>query len=73
MFDSCLICGDTGDIHMHHVKHIRKQGEKMDGFTTIMSKLNRKQIPVCQPCHVKIHAGKYDGISLKNLQGKKTT
>lgn len=33
-----------------------------------MSKLNRKQNPVCSKCHVKIHNGKYDGISMKDLQ-----
>jgi len=47
---------------MHHVKHIRK-GE-VKGFTQIMKQLNRKQIPVCRPCHMKIHSGKYDGIAL---------
>nr|YP_009568396.1 hypothetical protein [Orbilia oligospora]QBL02026.1 hypothetical protein [Orbilia oligospora] len=36
MFNSCLICGETGDIHMHHVKHIIKQGENLSGFTKIM-------------------------------------
>jgi predicted HNH restriction endonuclease len=32
-----------------------------------MSALNRKQIPVCQKCHRLIHAGQYDGISLKDF------
>jgi len=29
-----------------------------------MAQMNRKQIPVCHQCHVKIHKGKYDGIKL---------
>ncbi len=52
---------------MHHVKHIRKSNKKATGFTKLMSKLNRKQIPVCPECHTQIHNGKYDGISLKDL------
>jgi group II intron reverse transcriptase/maturase len=51
----CLICGSTLDIEMHHVKHIRKANQEVKGFTKIMSSLNRKQIPVCQLCHDKIH------------------
>ena len=63
----CLISGTTANIEMHHVKHIRKSNKKAQGFTKLMSKLNRKQIPVCSNCHVQIHNGKYDGISLKDL------
>lgn len=33
-----------------------------------MSKLNRKQIPVCLDCHNKIHKGLYNGLSLKDLK-----
>jgi hypothetical protein len=33
----------------------------------IMKALNRKTIPVCQKCHIKIHKGIYDGISLKEF------
>jgi hypothetical protein len=61
----CLICGESEDIQMHHVKHIRKG--KTEGFTQIMKQLNRKQIPVCTSCHTKIHSGKYDGIALNKL------
>lgn len=28
---------------------------------------NRKQIPVCQKCHVKIHGGNYTGDALNSL------
>ena len=66
---SCLICGEDDNVEMHHVKHIRK-GE-IKGFTKVMQKLNRKQIPVCRDCHMNIHKGLYDGISLSKLVGKK--
>ncbi|MCE7651036.1 reverse transcriptase/maturase family protein [Vibrio fluvialis] len=63
----CCICGETENIEMHHVRSIRKIGEKVKGFTKVMRALNRKQIPVCRACHVKIHSGKYDGISLSKF------
>lgn len=57
---------------MHHVKHLRKDGVKPTGFLELMSKLNRKQIPVCRKCHGKIHSGKYEGMALKDLHKIKT-
>lgn len=50
---------------MHHVKHVKKG--KTTGLTQLMRKLNRKQLPVCRKCHMKIHKGNYDGIGLKDL------
>jgi len=64
----CCICGQTEQIQMHHVRHIKKMTEKQKkGFTSLLIKLNRKQIPVCHECHRLIHNGKYDGIGLKDL------
>jgi hypothetical protein len=63
----CRICGSRKRVQMHHARHIRKMGEKVKGFTRVLAKLNRKQIPVCEECHQKIHNGTYDGISLKDL------
>lgn len=68
LFSNCCICGETENIVMHHVKHVRKVGEKLKGFTKLMSTLNRKQIPVCENCHLKIHNGEYDGISLSQFK-----
>lgn len=64
--EPCIICGTNEKVEMHHVNHIRR-GKKV-GFTGLQSQLNRKQIPVCVNCHDKIHSGKYDGLSLKNLK-----
>jgi group II intron reverse transcriptase/maturase len=64
----CLICGEDMEVEMHHVRHIRKMGKgKPTGFTAIMRALNRKQVPVCRPCHDKIHRGEYDGTSMQDL------
>jgi len=64
----CLICGATENVEMHHVRHLRKmRAKKPTGFTAVMASLNRKQVPVCRPCHDKIHRGEYDGISMQDL------
>lgn len=66
----CCICGSEYDIVMHHVRHIRKMdsaGKDM-GFARVLRALNRKQIPVCESCHRKIHQGKYDGLKLSDLK-----
>jgi group II intron reverse transcriptase/maturase len=64
----CLICGGEDKVQMHHVRHIRKMGaKKPTGFLALMRALNRKQVPVCEACHRKIHLGEYDGIRLQDL------
>jgi group II intron reverse transcriptase/maturase len=68
-WDPCWICGSKDKIEMHHVKHLRKDvNPNQIGFTKLMSDLNRKQIPVCQSCHLKIHKGTYNGLALKDLK-----
>lgn len=65
----CSICMIThskeNPIELHHVNHIKKG--KVSGFTGIMKALNRKTIPCCKKCHMKIHKGQYDGIRLRNI------
>jgi group II intron reverse transcriptase/maturase len=63
----CAICGESNGIEMHHVRHIRKMGQEVKGFTRVLAAINRKQLPVCKGCHRDIHAGRYDGISLKEI------
>lgn len=53
---------------MHHVKHVRKADYTYQGFHRLMHLLNRKQIPVCKKCHLKIHKGEYDGLKLGDLK-----
>ena len=42
---ACCICQERGNIEMHHVKHVRKQGYRYRGFQAEMALLNRKQVP----------------------------
>jgi len=60
----CLICGATVDIQMHHLRHLKNTKDKST-LIKIMSRLNRKTVPLCVPCHNKVHTGKYDGLSLR--------
>lgn len=68
--DHCAICQSSERVEMHHVRHIRKRGETVTGFSLYMAAMNRKQIPVCHSCHRDIHKGKYDGASLAEILAK---
>ncbi len=64
----CCICNSTSQVEMHHVRHIRKIGQKKPvGIHAILRTLNRKQLPVCAKCHRKIHRGEYDELRLSDL------
>jgi group II intron reverse transcriptase/maturase len=67
LLDDCAICGSDYKVEMHHLRHIRKRGQYLQGFDLYMAAINRKQIPVCLQCHRDIHRGKYDGRSLKSI------
>lgn len=51
---------------MHHVKHIKKVNTDLNAIEKQMAAINRKQVPLCINCHNLVHAGKYDGISLRS-------
>jgi predicted HNH restriction endonuclease len=53
---------------MHHVKHIKTINANLDAFSKMMAAINRKQVPLCHDCHVLVHNGKYDGMSLKHYK-----
>lgn len=56
----CALCGSNKKIEIHHVRKLSKTKRK-DYLSIMMARMNRKQIPVCQKCHIKIHQGIYDG------------
>lgn len=70
MFSPCLICGSIHNIEMHHVKHVSGIGKSITGFAKVIRTLNRKQIAVCKSCHLRIHSGTYDGMSLNQVYDK---
>lgn len=64
----CCICFESAGVAMHHISHIRKMTDRQaKGFTGLLAKLNRKQVPVCQACHQKIHNGAYNGLKVSEL------
>lgn len=65
LFSLCCICGESNNVEMHHIRHVRKI--KTNTFDSLLGLSNRKQIPVCDICHDKIHSGKYDGLKLSDL------
>ena len=68
MNSNCLICKREENIEMHHLKHIRTIGIKLDYWGKMMARMNRKQIPVCRACHNEIHRGNYSGKALGKIK-----
>ena len=67
----CTLCGTEIDVEMHHVRAIKDVSKQPKDFmTAMMSRMNRKQIPVCRPCHNRIHNG---SVTKADLKGKKFT
>lgn len=56
---NCTICGSNENIEMHHVRKLRDSSRKIksDYLTSMMSRMNRKQFPMCRSCHIKYHRG----------------
>lgn len=76
---ACTVCQSTTNIEMHHVRKIRDASRaiKKDFLTAMMSRINRKQIPLCKVCHIKYHKGELtltqkEKIPLVNSGNKKT-
>jgi group II intron reverse transcriptase/maturase len=61
----CLLCGSPEKIEIHHVRKLNKGSKRKDYLSEMMARMNRKQIPVCQKCHIEIHKGTYDGKQIK--------
>jgi hypothetical protein len=59
IFKACTICGSDQNVEMHHVRKIRELRNpklaKLDFFTRQMAAINRKQIPLCQDHHARLH------------------
>jgi len=51
----CVRCGSTYKVHMHHVRMIKDLIKHTDPISRAMIARKRKQIPLCQRCHVLQH------------------
>lgn len=56
----CVGCGATNNLEIHHVKKLSNTIKTKTPIHRIMSKLGRKQAPVCIKCHKDIHSGTFD-------------
>ncbi len=63
--DTCELCGNKGDIEVHHIRHMKDIKKGKADWQIRMSAMNRKTLIVCPTCHDNIHAGRHDGQSLK--------
>ncbi|MDA2780703.1 reverse transcriptase domain-containing protein [Bacillus cereus group sp. Bc002] len=66
--DRCELCGSDDRVQMHHVKKLkdlRKEGKEKAAWVRRMIEIKRKTLAVCHDCHVKIHAGTYDGKKIR--------
>ncbi|OJE49914.1 maturase [Bacillus proteolyticus] len=67
--NTCELCGARGNIEMHHVKKLKNlrnnsRKEKPEWIKRMVA-MNRKTLAVCEECHDKIHAGKYNGMKIR--------
>jgi len=60
----CVLCGSQEKTEIHHIQKLSNQKRK-DYLSTMMTRMNRKQISVCQECHKTIHKGIYSGKRIK--------
>lgn len=56
----CYLCDSIDNIEIHHVRKLAS-GKSKDFLMHIQQRMNRKQIPLCKSCHIKVHRGAYDG------------
>jgi group II intron reverse transcriptase/maturase len=64
----CYACGSLENIEvLYHVRALRKYDSTAspDFLTKQMSKINRKQIVLCDKCHKEIYANTHDGPTLR--------
>lgn len=72
LWENCAICDTDSQIEMHHVRSIRDlrdpKGKSKDWFTRAMNGINRKQIPLCNEHHIKLHKNNLDVFELTNFR-----
>lgn len=66
--NECEICGSTTNIEVHHIRALKDVKDQSTDWAKLMAAMRRKTLVVCQPCHRKIHTGRYDGPKLTQLR-----
>lgn len=63
--ENCNICNATTEIEKHHVKSHRMGRGVDNSFSQVMINIQRKQIPVCRECNMKMQRVENEGRSKK--------
>jgi hypothetical protein len=65
----CELCGKEGPLQAHHVRKLadlnRPRRRAIPAWKQVMAARQRKTLMVCEGCHKDIHAGRYDGPTLR--------
>jgi group II intron reverse transcriptase/maturase len=63
--NTCELCGSQERVSIHHIRRLKdlhQPGTRdKPQWAKTMAARHRKTLAVCQSCHTKIHAGRYDG------------
>jgi len=51
----CTSCGSMFRVEMHHIRKMSDLNPKLSKIDKLMVKKQRKQIPLCRECHMKLH------------------
>jgi hypothetical protein len=60
-------CGSFERVEMHHVKHVKTINPRLSSFDKLLARINRKQVPLCKSCHLKVHLSTYIGLPLRHF------
>lgn len=52
---SCTKCGSKYRVELHHIRKMKDLNPRLSLVDRLMVKANRKQIPLCRECHMKLH------------------
>jgi len=71
----CIICDSRDRVEMHHVRKIedlklKARKKVLDFFTMQMAAINRKQVPLCNLHHKKLHDNSFSKGELKLFKEK---
>lgn len=51
----CIRCDSDFRVEMHHIRAMKDLNPDISGIDRLMVRKNRKQIPLCRPCHMDYH------------------
>jgi len=72
-FDSCVLCGTSNKIEMHHIRSVKDVRYKIKSnstnlpYNTWKGAFQRKQIPLCKYHHDLLHNGQLNHADLLHL------